>query len=165
MRKCIAVGVFCFFLLLFLSLTLFNAAFQGALREKSYLLEQRLIPILLMHPEDRISAYIANADALFALSQTQPDPETSVALAFRAEHSMTLLVGEVRRLNSTADISSSLLFGTYENQEELLSSMIERSTGEIREKLSTILSFSKENEKTTKTIYYNAIHPGTVVPL
>lgn len=128
-------------------------------------LQQKLIPIFIMHPEDRIAAYINNADALFSLSQSEPDPKRSVDDAFRAEHSMTLLVGEVRRLNTTGNVSSSLLFNTSQKQQDVLTHMVQKSTGSVRQDFITVLSFAKENEKTTKTIYYNAIHPGAVVPL
>lgn len=118
-----------------------------------------------MHPKDRIYAYIANARTLFTLSQMQPDPAQSVALATRAEHSMTLLVGELWRMNNTEGVSSSLLFQTYINQDNLLTDMIAKSTGDVQKQFITLLSFSRENKKVTKTIYYNAIPPGVNVPL
>jgi len=133
--------------------------------EKWYMLEQKLIPIFFMHPKERIPAYISNADMLFTLAQQKQHQEQSLALAFRAEHSMTLLIQDVRSLQDTSIIPYSLLFDAYKRQKNILTTLLEKNKDNTaKEGIQTILQFADQNEKTCKTIYYNAIHPGNMVP-
>ena len=132
--------------------------------EKWYMAEQKLIPIFFMHPKERIPAYISNADMLFSLSQKEQNPDQSLALAFRAEHSMTLLIQDVRSLQDTSIIPYSLIFDAYKRQKDILITLEKNSDNAQKEGMQTILQFADQNEKTTKTIYYNAIHPGSMVP-
>jgi len=133
--------------------------------EKWYMAEQKLIPIFFMHPKERIPAYISNADMLFSLSQKEQNPDQSLALAFRAEHSMTLLIQDVRSLQDTSIIPYSLLFDAYKRQKNILTTLLEKNKDNAqKEGVQTILQFADQNEKTTKTIYYYAIHPGSMVP-
>lgn len=114
------------------------------LRMKTLAFTQRLIPVFYVHPKDRIVAYIGNADDLFALST----PES----ALRAEHSMTLVVSELRRLHDTSIIPYALIFDTFKNQYLY-------TTDE------TIKAFMRRNENTAKTIYYSKLPPGKPVRL
>lgn len=133
--------------------------------ERWYMLEQKLIPIFFMHPKERIPAYISNADMLFSLSQKKQNPKQSLELAYRAEHSMTLLIQDVRSLQDTSVIPYSLLFDAYKQQKNILTTLLEKNKDNtVKEGMQTILQFADQNEKTCKTIYYNAIHPGNVVP-
>ncbi len=111
---------------------------------KTLALEQRLIPILYVHPKDRIVSYINNANNLFALST----PES----ALRAEHGMTLVVSELRRLPDTSIIPYLLLFDTFTDQYSLNND-------------ETIKTFMQRNENTAKKIYYSRIPPQKPVKL
>lgn len=111
---------------------------------KTLALEQRFIPDLYPHPKDRIVKYIDNANNLFALST----PES----ALRAEHDMTLVVSELRRLPDTSIIPHALIFDTFKNQYSFTTD-------------GTIKTFMERNENTAKTIYYSKLPPEKPVRL
>lgn len=164
MRRREVILTVCIIVIFSLVICRFYLTYPDIAAEKIYSIQQKMIPFYIMSPENRTRAYINNADAFFRLSEGAHDPEKSLSLAYRAEHSMTLLVGEVRRMNDTGSLPSSLLFGSFTRQKQILIRLLSRVTGTAAKDVAQIILFADENEKNTKTIYYNAIHPGNTVP-
>jgi hypothetical protein len=136
-----------------------------ALQMKTLSLSQRLIPIFYIHPKDRIVAYIDNANDLFALAEKLVIQNPTIALesTFRAEHDMTLMVSELRRLPDTSIISYSLLFDTFNNQYSYLSGIPNNNT-DISQ-YAAIKTFAQQNEITAIYVYYSRLPPQVSVGL
>jgi len=133
--------------------------------ENLFIVEQKLIPILYPHPKDKVYAYVHNANVLFTYSANESDMQRSLALSYRAEHSMTLTVEEVRRLPDSGVIPFTLIRDTYDRHKKILKRLTENSNGSIQDQFMILLSISTQNEQTTKNIYYNRTQPANPIPL
>jgi len=117
--------------------------------------ERRIWPFLLEHPKDRISFYINNADAL--MKQSLPiqhnEPKYAINSLSKAEHNMTLMVNELRKISNTSLTPYSMIFDAFTRQNIFLAESENQ----------TLIDIALRNEKSAKTMYLNGLPAGQSV--
>jgi hypothetical protein len=161
MKKCVFIAIS---ILLGISLYILVAIpLPLPLEEKRLIVLSHAIPFLNPNPNAQIIRYVYIANKLFdvSLQYATIDPQKSIFFAYRAEHCMTLMVTQLRKITETDTISYSFLKGAFSLQSEMLESLREKSLQ--KKNIEQVISFAQRNKKTALVLYYNGLPSGKSV--
>jgi len=127
--------------------------------EKRLIVLSHAIPFLDPNPHAQIIRYANIANRLFrvSLQYAAVDSQKSIFFAYRAEHCMTLMVAQLRKVTETDTIPYSFLRSTFSSQSEMLEYLREKSLQ--KKNVEEIISFAQRNEKTAMVLYFNGLPP------